>query len=123
MNNRFDFALCFVLFMQRMCGRLKSTKKLIQNQAETKQTAANRIAVDAASQPTEPSTSTEPMLNALAGGTAEHIRMRRNNIAALRSRIMRNIKKGINNDKVEKDRMTLIKLEADLVKALSKSLD
>lgn len=103
----------------------KSSKKSNHNsshnkQAETKQISSNRIVlVD----PAEPSTSNGP--NAVTGGpeSDEKIRMRRSNIEALRKRIMRNVNKGISNEKIEKDRSTLIKLEADLVKALKNSTD
>lgn len=101
----------------------KSTKKSNQNpsnsinHAETKQNSSNRPAVN----PAEPSTSNGP--NTVTSGTEsdEKIRMRRSNIDALRKRIMRNVKKGVRDEKIEKDRLTLIKLEADLVKALKNS--
>lgn len=90
-------------------------------QAETKPISSKRPVVDVA----VPSTSTSNGPNTTAAVTQiggpesdEKIRMRRSNIEALRQRIMRNVKKGINNEKIEKDRLTLIKLEADLVKAL-----
>lgn len=103
----------------------KSTKKSQPNSTnksvETKSNSSNRPVVDVA----EPSTSNGPTASmATAGGAPESdekIRMRRTNIEALRQRIMRNVKKGINNEKIEKDRLTLIKLEADLVKALKNS--
>lgn len=104
----------------------KSTKKSSNpkpsnnnnNQAETKQNSSNRPAmVD----PAEPSTSNGP--STVIGGPEldEKIRMRRSNIDALRKRIMRNVRKGCNVEKLEKDRLTLIKLEADLVKVLKNS--
>lgn len=107
-----------------MLNTSKSAKKLNENilnnnkRTETKQNSSNRIAVDAG----EPSTSNGP--NVISGGgpeSDEKIRMRRSNIDALRNRIMRNVMKGINNKKTEKDRLILIKLEADLVKALKNS--
>lgn len=113
-----------------MFSATKSTKKPSQTssnqtpsnhsiiQAETKPISSKRPVVDAA----EPSTSNGPNTTAAVTGggpeSDEKIRMRRSNIEALRQRIMRNVKKGINNEKIEKDRLTLIKLEADLVKAL-----
>lgn len=120
----------FLLNVQRMFSISKLTKKSNQspsnhtsNQTETKPNSSKRPAVDAA----EPSTSNGPTTGAATsrGGGApesdEKLRMRRSNIEALRQRIMRNVKKGINNEKIEKDRLTLIKLEADLVKALKHS--
>lgn len=123
--NHFLFANVLFVFLsvtQRMFSVSKSTKKSNRNlsidkQAETKQNSSNRIVIDSA----EPSTSNGP--NAITGGpeSDEKIQMRRSNIDALRKRIMRNVKNGINNEKIEKDRLTLIKLEADLVKALKNS--
>lgn len=114
-----------------MFGVSKSTKKSNHNpsnnnnninQAETKQNSSNRPIVD----PAVPSTSNGP--NAGIGGSGgggapsdEKIRMLRTNIEALRKRIMRNNKKDNNNKQIEKDRLTLIKLEASLVKALKHS--
>lgn len=101
--------------MQRMFSVSKSSKKSNSNsKAETKQNPSNRLVVDAA----EPSTSNGPTTVTGGPDSDEKIQMRRNNIEALRHRIMRNVKKGINNEKIEKDRLLLIKLEADLVKAL-----
>lgn len=117
----------FVFHVQRMFSATKSTKKPSQTpsnhsiiQAETKPISSKQPVVDVAVPST--STSNGPNTTAVVTGggpeSDEKIRMRRSNIEALRQRIMRNVKKGINNEKIEKDRLTLIKLEADLVKAL-----
>lgn len=104
-----------MLSVSKSSKKSKSSNK----QAETKQNSSNRLVVD----PTKPSTSTSNQPSAITCGpeSGEKIQMRRNNIDALRRRIMRNVTKGINNEKIEKDRLTLIKLEADLVKTLKNS--
>lgn len=119
----FFFFSSFPSQSQRMFSMPKSSKKLNQNtmnsnnQAETKQNSSNRTAAD----PIEPSTSSGSKAGGGGGGpplSDEKIQKKKRDIEALRHRIMRNVKKGTNNEKTEKDRLTLIKLEADLVKAL-----
>lgn len=102
-----------------MFSTSKLVKKCNQNGIETKQSASHVNVIN----PADPSTSNGPKISAVHAESEENIQARRKNIGALRNRIMRNVKKGINDEKLEKDRRKLIKLEADLAKALTKSMD
>lgn len=92
------------------------------NQAEmTPQSSSQTATATAVDAIDQPSTSNGSKVVTRGPAFEANIQARKRNIDALRHRVMRNVKSGINDKKSEKDRLKLIKLEADLVTALKNS--